>query len=428
MTTTTLIALLASASAGQAPLGDDIVASSQRVHELDIVYDPKTPKSDLEKIELVWSDDRGQTWHAQAPVTPEAKSIKFEAKGDGLYYLSMVMFTKSGRRIPADFMTAPPEVKLLIDSAKPTVTLSVARRVGDEVQLEWAIDDKNPNDARTQVVYRRAKSTEAWTLVPQSSFKGRSVTFAPKFAGPIEARVDVSDYAGNTDGVAKELPGGDEPGGIATASYTPPPVKPNPVAAALPSAELELVPPPSMSMPAGATPLIAPTSVPPTPAAPVPTVAPPTVAVAPAVVPQPAMMPTPVPAPTVAATPELAPAAFTPVGSAPVFTPSAPPAAAEVKAYNTTHFDVAYEVDGGSSGVSRVDLYVTRDDGRTWRRWSQHPQGERPLKVALDQTFNQRNPQPEGDYGFKLVPTSGAGLSEGAPTAGTQPEFAPAST
>ena len=420
MTTTTLIVLLASSTAGQAPLADDIVASPLRIHALDIIYDPKTPKSDLEKIELVWSDDRGQTWHAQPAVSPDAKSITFEAKRDGLYYLSMVMFTKSGRRIPADFMTAPPEVKLLIDSAKPNVTLPVARRVGEEIQLEWAIDDQYPNDAKTQVVYRRSKSTEAWTLVPASSFRGRSVTFAPKFPGPIEARVDVSDYAGNTEGIAKELPGSDEVGGIATASYTPPPVKPNPVETLTPATSLEPIPPPSMTMPSGVTPMIAPPSVTPMAAAPLPVVAQPSIAVAPAF---PAALPQTIPqvAPTLPAEP--APAAFTPVGAAPVFTATAAPSVPDVKAFNTTRFDVAYEVDGGSSGVSRVDVYVTRDDGRTWRRWSQHPQSERPLKIALDQSFNQRNPQPEGDYGFKLVPTSGAGLSEGAPTASTPPEF-----
>ena len=40
--------------------------------------------------------------------------------------------------------------------------------------------------------------------------------------------------------------------------------------------------------------------------------------------------------------------------------------------------------------------------------------------MVLDTRFNK---DLEGDYGFALVPVSGAGLSEGAPTAGTAPEM-----
>ena len=430
MTTTTLIALLASASAGQSPLPGDIVPTQKLTHVLEIAYDPKQPKTDLAGIELVWSDDRGQTWHAYPAVTPDKTHITFQAKGDGLYYLSMVMFTKSGKRIPEDVTSSPPEIKLLIDSTPPKVTLPVARRVGDEVQLEWAIDDKYPNEALTQVVYRpQGNSAGAWTLVPASSFVGRAVKFVPKFPGPIAVRVDVSDYALNTDGVAKELPGGSEAaGGAVVALYNPPPVRPNPVGEGVNSVapagatSLEPIPPPSMAMSPGGSLLIAPPSVTPTAAPPVPAIVPaPAVAVTPAFTPTAPLPFTPPPEP---APREPAVAAFTPVGTAPVFTAApAAPAPPDIKAFNSLRFDVAYDVDGGPSGISRVDLYVTRDDGRTWQRWSQHPQGERPLKVALDHSFTQRNPRPEGDYGFRLVPTSGAGLSEGAPPPGTPPEF-----
>ena len=80
---------------------------------------------------------------------------------------------------------------------------------------------------------------------------------------------------------------------------------------------------------------------------------------------------------------------------------------------NVTRFDVQYQLENGPSGISKIDLYVTRDEGRTWVRWSQHDSRETPLRVALDVSFNQKNIQIEGDYGFKLVPTSGAGLSDG---------------
>jgi hypothetical protein len=83
-------------------------------------------------------------------------------------------------------------------------------------------------------------------------------------------------------------------------------------------------------------------------------------------------------------------------------------------------FELNYTLDVGPSGVARVDLYVTRDDGRSWIKWSTHDGRENPLKVILDTRFNK---EVEGDYGLALVPTSGAGLSELAPTTNTNPEM-----
>ncbi|OWK47193.1 hypothetical protein [Fimbriiglobus ruber] len=87
---------------------------------------------------------------------------------------------------------------------------------------------------------------------------------------------------------------------------------------------------------------------------------------------------------------------------------------------NFLRFDLQYQIDVGPSGVSRIDLYVTRDDGRTWSKWSQHDGKETPLRVQLDAQFNS---QKEGDYGFRMVPVSGAGLTDGAPAPGTVPEM-----
>ena len=88
---------------------------------------------------------------------------------------------------------------------------------------------------------------------------------------------------------------------------------------------------------------------------------------------------------------------------------------------NYLAFDLGYEVESrGPSGISRVDLWVTRDDGRTWLKWSQHDGKGSSVRVNLNVPAN---PQPEGTYGFRVVPVSGAGLSEREPTAGDAPDL-----
>ncbi len=97
--------------------------------------------------------------------------------------------------------------------------------------------------------------------------------------------------------------------------------------------------------------------------------------------------------------------------------PNLPP----LQVVNFVKFDLAFEViDPGPSGIRRAELYVTRDDGRTWQRWPCEERKESPLTVDLDQ---RGNTQLEGIYGFKIVVQSGAGLSKGPPLAGEAPDL-----
>jgi hypothetical protein len=93
---------------------------------------------------------------------------------------------------------------------------------------------------------------------------------------------------------------------------------------------------------------------------------------------------------------------------------------ARVLVVPSLRFDLSYQVDQrGPSGISRVDLWVTRDDGRTWVWWSQHAGNDPTIRVNLGIPSNT---QPEGAYGFRLVPVSGAGLSDATPAPGDAPD------
>ena len=89
---------------------------------------------------------------------------------------------------------------------------------------------------------------------------------------------------------------------------------------------------------------------------------------------------------------------------------------------NYLAFDVGYEVESrGPSGISRLDLWVTRDEGRTWIKWPGFHDGKATsIRVNLNVPTNA---QTEGTYGFRVVPVSGAGLSEREPTAGDAPDL-----
>jgi hypothetical protein len=88
---------------------------------------------------------------------------------------------------------------------------------------------------------------------------------------------------------------------------------------------------------------------------------------------------------------------------------------------NYPRFDLGFDVEQrGPSGIKRVDVWVTRDEGKTWRKWHERDGRGGAVRVELDV---RENTQLEGTYGFRLVPVSGTGLSEGEPPAGAAPEM-----
>ena len=391
----------------------DVFPTRSRTHMLDIVY-PEGKRAQVSHVELIVSRDEGQTWATADTVRPDKDHLNLVAKEDGLYFVNLVFYFKDGTRDPKDPGREAAEYKMLIDGTPPVVKIVSATRQGDDVLLDWTAEDKYLNEAATQVLYKAsANLLNEWTPVPPGSVNRRSAKFKPAFAGPIVVRVIASDYAENKADVARELPAA-----VVTASYTPtpaaepPPVTPFPAAAALPPPVLPNGGP-TVVMPAG---LVA--ALPPA-AAPV------------ATPPQPAPLPTQVAPPAAPLTVIAAGEPAGPLNVAPLattgnsgFPPAAPaPAAAPVNPpqyLRGTDFDLLYEVENnGPSGLSRVDLYVTRDQGQTWAKWSSHPGKERPLKVKLGRGYDTNK---DGEYGLKLVPVSGVGLADEPPTAGTPPD------
>ncbi len=401
----------------------DVFPTRSRTHMLDILY-PAGRRAQVSHVELIVSRDEGQTWatadtvRLDAPdaVRPDKDHLNLVAKEDGLYFVNLVFYFKDGSRDPKDPGREAAEYKMLIDGTPPVVKIVGATRQGDDVMLDWTAEDKYLNEAATQVLYKAsANLLNEWTPVPPGSINRRSAKFKPAFAGPLVVRVIASDYSENRADVARELPAA-----VVTASYTPTPATETPPVTPFASA----LPPPVLP---GSGPTVV------MPAGPVAAPAPAPVVTAP--LPLPAPLPTQVaPAPAPAATPLTVLAAAEPAAPsnlAPLattgnsgFPPAAPaPAAAPVNPpqyLRGTDFDLLYEVENnGPSGLSRVDLYVTRDQGQTWAKWSSHPGKERPLKVKLGRGYDTNK---DGEYGLKLVPVSGVGLADDAPGAGTPPD------
>ncbi|MGL6074393.1 MAG: hypothetical protein ACRC8S_09565 [Fimbriiglobus sp.] len=398
-------------------LPEDIQPTRSRISKFGIDYRSEQ-KQFIHQIELVVSKDKGQTWETLDAVTPDKEHLNFSVKDDGVYLVNMVIVFKDGRRDPANPATDPRSEKILVDTVAPIVRMTAERRA-DEVSVEWGIEEKYLNEAATQVLYKASDNPIAqWIPVPVASMTKRAAKFKPPVPGPITMRIIATDYAGNSVDVTKDVPGSgvvtadsSKPTiptpGVAVTSYTPTEVPPP----SIPTRPVTL--PPSVS---GVAPAPSLTPVPTTPgtgwttpvvAAPAPTLPAPTV---------------PAPLPTTAG---IGTSPTTIGSSSPTTAPSMAPASAtettsvQTQVIRSPEFDLNYEVNNGVSGISRIDLYVTRDDGRNWTRCSTHHGKEMPLRVKLNKTFDSK----DGDFGLKLVSVSGVGVADDIPTAGTAPEM-----
>ena len=403
-----LAATLVGLTLGQpAAITPDYYPMNSRNIKIPIHYD-RDPKT-IRHIKLYVARNGENTWYHETTVPPDRQFLPYIAKEDGIYWFTMVEEDLQGKHIPADLTRTEPDLKVVVDTVQPRVQFTNARRNGEEVVVEWAVDDKNPDEAKTQVHFR-AGNDGAWQEVTLPATSKTGVRFPAGTTGPVAVRVSAVDVAGNKTQAVREIPGAGN--AVTSTSMFPdngtPPKKDGPTAGVAPP-DLGPVPP------AGGPPN-PPVTPPPAPATtggtggvggggttPLPTVDPRT--------------------PVVPAVPGAGGATG---GPAPVAVWSGQPTTPTVEVSRATSinylaFDMGYEIESrGPSGISRLDLWVTRDDGRTWLKWSQHDGKGSSVRVNLNVPAN---PQPEGTYGFRVVPVSGAGLSEREPVAGDAPDL-----
>lgn len=382
---------------------------------------------------------RGEnTWYQEAAVTPDRDSFTYIAKEDGLYWFTMQEEDLQGKCVPADLTRTPPDLKVLVDTVQPRVQFTNARKVGDDVVVEWFVDDKNPDENRTQVHFRAAGTDGYWQEVTLPASSKSGVRFPASGMNAVSIRVTAYDLAGNKTEAVRDI-GGNTNANTST-SLSPGgqgPITP-PAGMGFSGAGMGALPPPDLGAPLSPAP-----SGPIVPGGPVPPAAP--AATTPAT-PAPVAM---APAATAPVIPGMASSATNPLAVNPTHQPVVPavpqgsgstggPTPVAVWTGNSTPptpsvevsraqflnylvFDMGYEVESrGPSGISRLDLWVTRDDGRTWLKWSQHDGKTPTVRVNLSVPGN---PTPEGSYGFRVVPVSGAGLSEREPVAGDAPDL-----
>ena len=88
---------------------------------------------------------------------------------------------------------------------------------------------------------------------------------------------------------------------------------------------------------------------------------------------------------------------------------------AALQMISTRRFRLDYAINAiDPSGVAKVDLWMTRDNGREWTLWGSDPDSVSPFPVQVND---------EGRYGFRVVIRSKDGLTGQGPSRGDPPDM-----
>jgi len=425
--------VVAQAPPASSPLPTAPLSTATRQNAFTIPFRIDPPASPAEQaVEAVLnvSADQGATWSISSRVKPDNGAFVFRAPHDGEYWFNI-------RTIDAQGVTRPsgpiqPQLKVTVDTVAPRLDLSVIRGPAGEIVARWQAVDPNLKLGSLKLEYQ-VSSTGPWEKVAvetpptamQHTNSGEATWWPSGASGPVLVRAEISDTSGNpavTQAVAKAgattgtptlarqpEPTPATPSGVRTESadgwrantttgertpWQPDRTAPDPLTPSRGSAN---------SDPIGSFAPVQPSNLPPDaysgpapagfPGSPSPEGAARTTA-------QPVSQSRPTPASTRSGKPSLD---F-----------SVLPAAVRPRMVSSSAFELEYEIESvGPSGVGKVELWGTRDGGRSWSDYAVDTDKQSPMPVEVDG---------EGIYGFRILVQSGTGFGGRPPVDGDLPD------
>jgi hypothetical protein len=339
-------------------------------------------REQVREVRLWVSDDLGYSWRDHARTTPQRPEFPFKAPRDGEYWFAVQTLDKQGRVYPSDDRTVEPSLKVVVDTVPPVLVLEARGRRGSELAVAWEMEDPHLVPGSFLLEYQvEGARAEDWRSVPLRSDEVKNTGSKLWDAGTADAvrvRGTVKDRAGNARTV--ELTIGDGlamPPGVARSDGGRPPRPITPVSQ------------PSSASDLGEDDPFAPTSS--RPANP-------------------------------SRNSELDEGEFDEVRAAPpapgdVTEPTRTRTSADAPTIlaGSTRFPLKYEVeDAGPGGPALVELWITRDGGRSWSR--QPPDADRTSPYIVDVGG-------EGTFGLWLVVQGSSGLGDLPPAPGDRPQL-----
>lgn len=401
----------------KAPLVPDLPPKSfmtKNTFYLPVKVDDRV-RANLKEVRLYLKDDPTKPWLLQDKVAPTQTYFTFRAPRDGEYWFTVVTIDKMGKATPSDLRNEVPALIVVLDSQPPQVDVQLLPASAEGTMLQSVVRDANLDLTKTRLYFQTGDTMwraleplpgklDQFCIPQQAVFTGMVCVEACDLAKnnvrkefnlseksmargvlPDQKPVQESSQAIKQTSFSspEQVSRGSRPRGLEQV-MTPPAganvVPPSP--SLFPADKLDESTGPALSGPelvsAGSGPL--------------------QVAALGKQIPQASALPVTagadVPAKT-ARTGQASPASHQVVGKDQVF--------------------LDYQIDNkGASGVGKVEVWITRDHGQSWKKLCEDIDHKSPAEAELPG---------EGVYGITLVVTNGRGFGGTPPSAGDAPEM-----
>lgn len=84
---------------------------------MPLLLDPAR-QAKIKLIRLFFSEDHGKTWQHQQDYDPTDKQVTFTAPRDGLYWFTLQVVLKDGKKEPANKRDLAPSMKVLVNTER----------------------------------------------------------------------------------------------------------------------------------------------------------------------------------------------------------------------------------------------------------------------------------------------------------------------
>lgn len=338
----------------------------------------------LREVQLWASTDQGETW-GEGPVDRaggDRNYFIFKAPRDGEYWFSVRSVDDEGRIFPGKNEYVEPRMKVVVDTTPPSLLLEPRGRRGSMATVRWEARDEHLK-LKTLMIEYHVEGVREWRRVPvRRPTPIGEATWDAGTAEPIRARASVADEAGNVQEVEIALPDGAatdtapvQPTGESTEADPPPPIRPADSAPAStdrdraehsaqrakPQRERRRVESESED------------------------------------------------------SSKIDDSEYQQNSQVKAHNDDRASRGAPNLRVSSPRFDLKYDVDdAGPNGPAVVELWVTRDGGRSWSRLDEDPDHVSPYDVNLGG---------EGTFGLTLVAQSANGLGDPPPAPGDRPQI-----
>jgi hypothetical protein len=397
---------------GTVARADQLVHTNKTRFHIPYRYDARQMQDlGAREIRLFASRDRGLEWQHVRSVEPKAERFEFQADNDGEYWFAVRTLDSRNQLHPSSNVVEP-GLRVIVDTAPPTLSISLQQHVPGRVQLSWNAYDANIDINTLRLEYSQDGSG-IWrpvSVVPQTS--GQTSWSVPS-GGFVAVRGAVADLASNVADAQRHLKvqaTGDANHGSSVPDFRQPiAVRPRQSGTG------------SLSAPRGTGGLVPqPRNTFHNPLSPEPFASSPQRFATPQVTPYGSNSSSP----GGIAQDRTDFAADEPTSRPNVVQPRYPSVAnsagmalsnGRTRIVRSTRFKIGYQLeDVGPSGISNVDLFITANNGQKWYKYGNDPDRISPFEVEVPH---------DGVYGFAIRVRSGVGLSADPPQPDERPSI-----